>query len=398
MEKFNKYKFSEVFDINPKVNIEKFSKVPYVEIKDIQVGLRDVKSKRLRDFKSGSKFEHKDILFSRISPSLENGKIARFCSNSINYKCAFGSTEFIVIRSKKELTDSNLAYYICKTNKVTDNAIKSMTGTSGRQRVPNDFFNNFYINLPSINYQKKISDLLFNIDENINHFIKINKNLDQIIDKSFYEYFLIFDENYKLNEKKNNRKLPPSWQFGIIGDLGIVKKGTNPKYTDDETYPILNQKCIRQGVINFKLCKFTKLTKIDEDNFLRPFDVIINSMGVGTLGRVSIYIKHTKKILVDGCINFFRGDNINSSIYVFNYLKNKEKDLINLSKGTTGQTTLDKDDIKNIPIIIPEQKVLLNFTNLVKDFYFKKNINLNKIIKLIEIRDNLIEELLSKKI
>ena len=95
-------------------------------------------------------------------------------------------------------------------------------------------------------------------------------------------------------------------------------------------------------------------------------------MGVGTLGRVSIYINHHKKILVDGCINFFRGNDISSSIYVFNYLKNKEKDLINLSKGTTGQTTLDKDDIEEMPIILPDTKSLLNFKDKVENFYLKK--------------------------
>jgi type I restriction enzyme, S subunit len=396
---WKKYRFSEAFDINPKIKIKKFSNIAYVELKDIKIGFRDVSSKRNREIKGGSKFESKDILFSRISPSLENGKIARYLSNSTNNDYAFGSTEFTVIRSKKNFTDKNLTYYICKSKKVTDNAIKSMTGTSGRQRVPKDFFDNFFIKLPPLKYQEKISNLLFNIDDNINHLIMLNKKLDEITDKFFNEKFLSYDKNFSFNNQiKSEKKLPLNWKIGKIEDLGVVKKGISPKYTEDETYPILNQKCIRDNVINFRLCKFTQLNKIDENNFLKTFDVIINSMGVGTLGRVSLYINHHKKNLVDGCINFFRGNNMSSSIYVFNYLKNKEKDLINLSKGTTGQTTLDKDDIKNISIIIPDTKSLLNFTDLVKDFYFNKNLNLKKIDQLINIRDTLIEKILSEKI
>lgn len=398
-KEWKKYKFSDLFDINPKINIKKLSNIPYVELKDIKIGFRDVFSKKSRELKGGSKFEHKDILFSRISPSLENGKIARYFSKSLINNCAFGSTEFIVIRSKKNLTDQNLAYYICKSRKVTENAIKSMTGTSGRQRVPNSFFDNFFIKLPPLKSQEKISNLLFNIDDNINQLIELNKKLDEIIDKLFIDFFLIYDNNYSFNNQINKKtNLPSNWKIGKISNLGVVKKGISPKYTDDKSYPILNQKCIRDSVINFRLCKFTQLKKFDQNNFLKPFDVIINSMGVGTLGRVSIYINHHKKILVDGCINFFRGNDISSSIYVFNYLKNKEKDLINLSKGTTGQTTLDKDDIEEIPIILPDTKSLLNFKNKVENFYLKKNFNLKKINKLTDLRDTLIEKILSERI
>ena len=82
-----------------------------------------------------------------------------------------------------------------------------MTGTSGRQRVPNSFFDNFFIKLPPLKSQEKISNLLFNIDDNINQLIELNKKLDEIIDKLFIYFFFIYDNNYSFNnhiKKKTN--------------------------------------------------------------------------------------------------------------------------------------------------------------------------------------------------
>ena len=70
-------KFSQVFDINPKLKLNKNQKIDFVEMKDIEPGKRSVVSKYKKEFKgSGSKFERGDTLFARITPCLENGKIS----------------------------------------------------------------------------------------------------------------------------------------------------------------------------------------------------------------------------------------------------------------------------------------------------------------------------------
>ena len=89
-------KFSEFIETNPKIEMEKGEEYEFVEMADIIPGNKYVYSKRKRKLRGGSRFQSGDVLFARITPCLENGKIAQFKSSS--NKPAFGSTEFFVFR------------------------------------------------------------------------------------------------------------------------------------------------------------------------------------------------------------------------------------------------------------------------------------------------------------
>jgi type I restriction enzyme S subunit len=95
---------------------------------------------------SGSKFQNSDTLFARITPCLENGKtgFVQFLPNA--NAVAFGSTEFIVLRSHS-LTPEYV-YCLARSDEFRDVAIKSMSGASGRQRVQEQCFADLFLALP----------------------------------------------------------------------------------------------------------------------------------------------------------------------------------------------------------------------------------------------------------
>jgi type I restriction enzyme S subunit len=95
---------------------------------------------------SGSKFQNGDTLFARITPCLENGKTGyvQFLPNATSV--AFGSTEFIVLRSRT-LTPE-FVYLLARSEEFRGVAIKSMSGATGRQRVQEQCFNDFHIVQP----------------------------------------------------------------------------------------------------------------------------------------------------------------------------------------------------------------------------------------------------------
>ena len=103
-----------------------------------------IKNHVLREFTSGSKFQQLDTLLARITPCLENGKSALvdFLNND---EIAFGSTEFIVMRGKNSVSPYYI-YLLARDAPFREFAIKSMVGTSGRQRVQTDMLNNFELN------------------------------------------------------------------------------------------------------------------------------------------------------------------------------------------------------------------------------------------------------------
>lgn len=89
----------------------------------------------------------------------------------------FGSTEYIVFRAIDGVSDADFLYYLICSPLVRNPAIKSMVGSSGRQRVQTDVVANLDIELPTIEEQRKIGGLLKTFDDKIKFNKEINKNL-----------------------------------------------------------------------------------------------------------------------------------------------------------------------------------------------------------------------------
>ena len=112
----------------------------------------------------------------RITPSLENGKTAKVSLLGKD-EVGFGSTEFIVARARKGISDENFIYYLMMSPSVRDIAIKSMVGTSGRQRVQLDVVKNYEVLCPPLSEQIQIGKILSVIDDKIENNKKINHHL-----------------------------------------------------------------------------------------------------------------------------------------------------------------------------------------------------------------------------
>ena len=135
-----------------------------------------ISSYELEEYNGGMKFKNGDTLVARITPCLENGKTSKV-SILDKDEIGFGSTEYIVMRSKKNISDEDFIYYLGISPEFRNIAIKSMTGTSGRQRVQLDVVRNAEMLLPEYNEQVKIGKILSKIDEKIQLNTQTNDNL-----------------------------------------------------------------------------------------------------------------------------------------------------------------------------------------------------------------------------
>lgn len=156
----------EAFEINPQVRIPKGTEVPFVTMDQVVPGQRNVSAAENRVFKGGSKFEHGDTLMARITPCLENKKIAQYLPPNHASPSA-GSTEFIVIRGKNGVSITPFVYYFVQSPDIHELAISLMTGTSGRQRVDTEAFRMSEIWLPNLTIQEKIVKVLSSFDDKI---------------------------------------------------------------------------------------------------------------------------------------------------------------------------------------------------------------------------------------
>jgi type I restriction enzyme S subunit len=133
--------------INPKVVVPRDGEKPFVPMGCLSNDSMIIDGVESRTGNSGSKFQNGDTLFARITPCLENGKTAFVQFLPDAESVAFGSTEFIVLRSKT-LTPE-FVYLMARSDEVRGPAIKSMSGASGRQRVQEQCFDTMTVVQPS---------------------------------------------------------------------------------------------------------------------------------------------------------------------------------------------------------------------------------------------------------
>jgi len=137
---------TDAVTINPKIRLPKDGIKPFLSMGCLSENTMNVQTIEYREGNSGSKFQNGDTLFARITPCLENGKTVFVQFLPTKEDIGFGSTEFIVLRSKT-LTPE-FVYLLSRTDSFRDNAIKSMSGATGRQRVQEKCFEKYFIAHP----------------------------------------------------------------------------------------------------------------------------------------------------------------------------------------------------------------------------------------------------------
>jgi len=184
-------KLIEICEINPQTMLnKKIDKVKYVEMAAIDENLKTIKyylDRPINKISSGApRFTNNDIIFARITPCTENGKIA-FVDNCKDI-CA-GSTELHVLRPKKDKILPHFLFYFIITPKIRNMAVASMIGSTGRQRVPAEFFHYLKIPLPPIETQQKIVEKLSAIQEYKKKLLeqkqKLQELFESVLNKSF---------------------------------------------------------------------------------------------------------------------------------------------------------------------------------------------------------------------
>ena len=152
----------------------------------------------------------------------------------------------------------------------------------------------------------------------------------------------------------------------------LINRGITPKYVKDGGILILNQKCIRNGCINFSLAQRTDIEKkIPENKIVMLFDILVNSTGVGTLGRVSQITNLQESCTVDSHITIVRANSKLVYPYYLGFILRNNQGLIeDLAEGSTGQTELSRKRLGELTIKLPplaEQKAIAHILGTLDD-------------------------------
>ena len=370
-------KLSEIAHINPKESIGKGITAKKVPMDKLQPFCRDIPEFILEEYKGGAKFRNGDTIMARITPCLENGKISKV-SILDDDEVGFGSTEYIVFRAIEGVSDADFLYYLICSPLVRNPAIKSMVGSSGRQRVQTDVVADLDIELPNIEEQRKIGSILRALDDKIALNNVINNNLEQqaqvLYENTFRVPSDIATKSISLSDLMDyaGGSQPPASEFINIEKEGYIRFVQIRDYDTDShiTYIPISSK-----------------NKICEEH-----DIMIARYGA-SLGRICFGINGAYNVALAKVFPkqpYFRE-------FLRCYLSSRTfYEGINNKGGRSAQAGFNQSDINSFIIDFPiDEAIVKRFENTVSPM-FEQRLQLKKENqRLKDLRDTLLPRLMS---
>jgi len=205
-----------------------------------------------------------------------------------------------------------------------------------------------------------------------------------------------FPSEFEFNEQLG--WIPKGWASAQLGDLTTeLRRGISPKYIEEGGVQVINQKCIRNHEVNFSLCRRNnpELRNITGRQLIVG-DLLINSTGVGTLGRMAQVKYLEEETVIDSHLTIVRVKRDLYPAYSFaQMMLSMESHIEAIGEGSTGQTELSRKIVSELWVLVPQEQALIDLDNQLKAYSDKMVLNTRKNIKLTKLRDTLLPKLIS---
>ena len=156
-------------------------------------------------------------------------------------------------------------------------------------------------------------------------------------------------------------ELPKGWKWVRLGSIAAyIQRGIGPRYSDIPEIPVISQKCIQWSGFNKSIVKFIDPSTIDRyrnERFIRDGDLLWNSTGTGTIGRINVYrdeLNDFKRVVADSHVTVIRLIGL-CNAYVLNFLMSPivQKHIEENASGTTNQIELNTTTVINQVVPLP---------------------------------------------
>lgn len=289
------------------------------------------------------------------------------------------------VRCNDKVLPEYLVYYFhtpIGQHKLLSNA--SQVGVPALAR-PSSTFKQIKIEIPDIDTQKRVVKIILALQKKIDLNNAINDNLQQQTATVFHQWFEANPESEK-------------WPSVTLDSLtSLVSRGIAPKYTDDSTQIVLNQKCIRDHYIDISLARRHN-PKVINEKWLQYGDLLINSTGEGTLGRTAQVWFVPVNMTVDSHVTIVRPKDPHLLFYIGLWGISHEREIEALHTGSTGQTELPRERVKAMELRLPDNDTLARFNAVIAPIVSLIITNQQENVRLASVRDSLLPKLMSGEI
>lgn len=381
------YKFSELVYIlgggTPKTTVSEYwnGTIPWLSVKDFNSGEKFVYTTEKTITQLGLEKSSTQLLKKNDIILSARGTVGEIAV--IPFLMAFNQSCY-GIRAKEEIINSDFLYYLLKNS---INLLKHNTHGSVFDTITRETFDSIEIKLPPLETQQKIAKVLSAIDDKIELNNSINNNLEQQAQALFYEIY-------------NNGKC------GTIGNiLEIIETGSRPKGGAlTHGVPSVGAENINGfGVYDYSKDKFISAEFYNKLNrgIVKSKDVLLYKDGAYT-GKVSMTLDDFphKQCAVNEHVFLLRTNKLATQFFLyFCLLDNSNRQKIHtLACGKAAQPGLNQNELKSVPIKIPNMEDIINFDITVTPIMKQIANNAKEKQKLAQLRDTLLPKLMSGEI
>ena len=273
------------------------------------------------------------------------------------------------------------------------------------------------IALPPLNEQLRIAEIFDALDGRIALLRETNATLEAIAQALFKSWFVDFDPVRAKQqglapsgmdeataalfadsfEESVSGPLPKAWADAKLGDEAVyLNRGISPKYLEAGGVQVLNQKCVRDFMVDASKARrhdSTQRSIIGRE--LRIGDVLVNSTGVGTLGRVAQVLALDETTIVDSHVTVVRAGRRLSWNYLGLAMMRRQAEIEALGEGSTGQTELNRGKLAGLVFVVPPDAVLRAFDAFTVPVRMRMSANVHQGQTLATLRDTLLPRLIS---
>lgn len=348
---------SEIAEINPSLGVsldetDEVSFVPMGAFSEVTASVVAEETRQFGQVKKGfTGFRSGDVIFAKITPCFENGKIGLA---NISRDVGFGSTEFHVIRARPEMADPRFLHHFLRLGSVRLSGTKRMTGSAGQRRVPKSFLESLPVPALPLDEQRRIAAMLDKAEE-----LRAKRRaaialLDQLPQAIFLEMF---------GDPATN---PKGWPLERLGAVARTMSGGTPNRKIDAYYggtiPWVKSGELHQGTVTRTEEHITEEALRNSSAKLMPPGTILVAMygaTVGAIAKLGIEASTNQAVC---CIQ--PGKRLNGT-YLKAFLHSQTVRLLSQRVGGA-QPNLSQDLIRSLEVLLPPLELQIGFAERIE--------------------------------
>ena len=334
-----------------------------------------------------------DVFVTRTSETMDELGMSSVALKDYPHATYNGFTKRLRPINPKRILPEFIGYYL--RTPVFRSGFTAFSTMTTRASLRNEDLLSMKVPVPDMPTQKHIASILSAYDDLIENNQKQITLLEEAAQRLYKEWFVdLRFPNHETTPIVDG--IPEGGKRMVLSEVtSVLRRGITPKYSNHGKYSVINQKCIRNSIMDISESRRQEKEYSTTLN-LQDSDTVICSTGAGTLGRVGRVYGDYPNTTFDSHVTLIRAkENPN---YIYHIIKSQQEYLMGMGRGSTNQQELYRKVIEQLVVLCPSQDILLKAERVLGAIHCKiKKIYLQNNL-LVESRDRLLPKLMSGEI